>query len=558
MSLQTVKAVVTELSSFSLDMRPHIFYNIIMFLRETSVKKADGRVVKYLHLVESQRLKGKRYPSHKIIYSFGKVDELNREKIQALARNLLSYVNEDISSLDMDSEIIWSRPYGSSYVILEIARSLCITQVLRRKLRRRRISSPVDLAILAMVINRCIDPLSKRKVDEWVKEDVYFPGSEAIALQHFYRGLDFLESCKDALEDELFWQTRDLFNREVDVIFYDTTSTYIEGKGDDPCFQFGYSRDHRPDRKQVVVGLATDRDGLPLSSCLFPGSTMDVKTVGVMLERLSRFKIGRVIFVCDRGMVSRENLALLESEGYEYLVGVKLRGLKEVRERVLSSRGRYRKVEENLEIKEVLVGGRRYIVCHNPKEALRERKVREEILEELIPEIERVNAGSLSPCAVLSSPVKKRFVRELKPGRLTLNKARISEESRYDGKYVLLTTESEMSAEELALQYKNLFRVERAFRGLKHTIDLRPLNHWKEYRVKAHLSLCVLSYFIGRYAELKTAHSWDNIQRNLHRVMATKILLKNGTIVKRNQLTSFQKSLLNQLNIKEPPLILES
>lgn len=555
-SLQVQNDIVTELYHFPLDRHPNNTYNIPMFLKESSVKRADGKIVTYLHLVESQWVKEKKRPTHKLIYSFGKVTELNKDRIQTLARNLLSYINQDISSLDMDSEIEWSRPYGTSYLVLELAKSLRITQVLRSNLRKTKISSPVDLAILGMVINRCINPLSKLKVDEWLKEDIYFPGAEDISLQHLYRGLDFLESSKDLLEDELFWQTRNLFNREVDIVFYDTTSTYIEGRGDDPCFQFGYSRDHRPDRKQVVIGLATDRDGLPLASFLFPGSTMDVTTVKTMIERLSKLKVGRVIFVCDRGMVFEDNLKLLESQGYDYLVGVKLRGLKVVRERVLSSRGRYQKVLENLEVKEVFIEGRRYIVCHNPEEAKRDKLIREEILKELTLEIERINTNSLSPCTVLNSSIKKRFVKELNSGRLTLNKTKVREDARYDGKYVLLTTESKLSVGELALQYKNLFRVERAFRGLKNIIDLRPLYHWKEYRVKAHLSLCVLSYFIQRYAELKTAQQWDTIQRHLNRIVATKIFLKNGTVIKRNQLTTFQKNLLNQLNIKEPPLIL--
>lgn len=405
--LQRPKSVVTELCPFPLDIHSNSSYNTTMFLRETPVRRADGKVVKYLHLVESHRVKGKRYPVHRVIHSFGKVTELNRDKIQALARNLLSYINQDLSSIDIESEILWSRPYGTSYLVLELARSLRITQVLKERLRRRKISSPVDLAILGMVINRCIDPLSKLKVDEWLKEDVYFPGLEDISLQHLYRGLDFLESSKDSLEDELFWQTRNLLNREVDLIFYDTTSTYIEGKGEDPCFQFGYSRDHRPDRKQVVVGLATDRDGLPLVSSLFPGSTMDIKTVQVMVDRLSQLKVGKVIFVCDRGMVSEENLKLIESQGYDYLVGVKLRGLKVVKDMVLSSRGRYQKVSDNLEIKETSIEGRRYIVCHNPKEAERDKLIREGILKELTLEIEKVNTNSLNPCTVFNSPSKK-------------------------------------------------------------------------------------------------------------------------------------------------------
>jgi transposase len=525
-----------------------------MFLKESSVINRQGKRVTYLHLVESLWDTNRGYSRHKFIYSFGKIHELNRDKMLALAQTILHYLNEDAG--DIDSEILESRSYGGVYVVEDLLKRLGVKDVLRRSLRKRRFTSPVTEAIAAMVVNRLLEPMSKLAVDEWVREDVYFPGSEKLELQHYYRGLDFLEDCKDEVEDELFWTTRDLFNRRVDVVFYDTTSTYVEGEGNADLLEYGYSRDRRPDRKQLIVGLATDRDGLPVSSTVFSGNTMDMTTVAGMLERVKRFKFGRCVFVCDRGMVSDENLKKIEEAEYEYLVGVKLRKLKEVRDKVLGARGRFQRVDETLEVKEALLSGKRYIICRNPEEAEHDRKIREALVSGLEEELSDCKTQK-QQCAVINHSAKKRFVRCLKSGRLVLDKKKIAEESRYDGKYVLLTTDRDLDACELASQYKHLFSVERAFRSLKSGINLRPINHYKNERIKAHVSLCVLSYFIQRYAEITSKVSWETIRRHMNRISAVKILLKKGTIIKRSQLTKYQQLLLNQLDIQEPPLILK-
>lgn len=525
-----------------------------MFLKESSVINRQGKRVTYLHLVESLWDTKRGYSRHKFIYSFGKIQELNREKMLALAQTILRYLNEDAG--DVDSEILESRSYGGVYVVEDLLKRLGVVDVLRRGLRKRRFTAPVTDAIAAMVVNRLLEPMSKLAVDEWVREDVYFPGSEKLELQHYYRALDFLEDCKDEVEDELFWMTRDLFNRRVDVVFYDTTSTYVEGEGKAELLEYGYSRDRRPDRKQLIVGLATDRDGLPVSSTVFSGNMMDMTTVAGMLERVKRFKFGRCLFVCDRGMVSEENLKKIEEAEYEYLVGVKLRKLKEVRDQVLGVRGRFQKVDDTLEVKEVLLGEKRYIICRNPDEAVHDRKIREALVTGLDEELS-ASQTQKQQCAVINHSAKKRFVRRLKSGRLVLDKKKIAEESRYDGKYVLLTTDRDLDACELASQYKHLFSVERAFRSLKSGINLRPINHYKNERIKAHVSLCVLSYFIQRYAEIKSGVSWETIRRHMNRISAVKVLLKKGMITKRSQLTKYQQLLLNQLDIQEPPLILK-
>ena len=340
------------------------------------------------------------------------------------------------------------------------------------------------------------------------------------------------------------------------MVFYDTTSTYVEGEGTADLLEYGYSQDRRPDQKQLIVGLATDRDGLPVSSSVFSGNTMDMTTVAGMLERVKRFKFGRCLFICDRELVSHENLKKIEEAEYEYLVGSKLHKLKVVRDKVLGVRGRFQRVDNMLEIKEVLHSGKRYIICRNQEEAAHDRKIREALVTDLEEELSACRSQK-QQCAVINHSAKKRFVRRLKSGRLVLDKKKIAEESRYDGKYVLLTTDRDLDACELASQYKHLFSVERAFRSLKSGINLRPINHYKNERIKAHVSLCVLSYFVQRYAEITSKVSCETIRRHMNRISDVKILLKKGTITKRSQLTKYQQLLLNQLDIQEPPLILK-
>ncbi|MFQ6052416.1 MAG: IS1634 family transposase [Candidatus Hydrothermarchaeota archaeon] len=528
-----------------------------MFLRETIVKREGGKTDKYLHLVESRWDSSKKSSTHKLVYSFGHIDSLNRKRLTALACNILAYLKEDTDTLNPSNQIIFSRPFGIAYLVRNLADKLCISSVLKSQLKKRKFEAPLHDAILGMLINRCSDPLSKRAVDEWLEEDIWFPPAERLQLHHYYRGLDFLEECKDYLENELFWQTRNLLNRKVDLVFYDTTSTYAEGKGESDLLDYGYSRDHRPDRKQIVVGLATDSDGLPLASSVFQGNTMDMDTVEAMLKRVKRFKVGRCIFVCDRGMVSEGNLKLMREHEYDYLVGVKLRGLVEVRDKVLSTRGRYHKIKDNMEVKEAILGDKRYIICLNPDEAKKDRVSRENLVQKLQEEIGILNHGRASPCNVITHPIKKRFVKELKSGKLVLDKSAIRAEARYDGKYVLLTTDRKLSTPELALQYKRLFHIERTFRTLKSGINLRPLYHRADDRIKAHISLCVLAHFIERYAELKTNTTWDRIAKEISRITATKILLKNGEVVKRSMLRKTQQVLLNQLDMAHPTLILE-
>jgi transposase len=523
-----------------------------MFLKENNVTRPDGKVVTYLYLVESVRVPGKKTPRQKLIHSFGPLNNLNRESLYNLAFNILSYLGGDEPCRDSEAELLWARSLGVPHLVSSLAGELGLVQALQNQLLQRQFEMPVLDAILGMLVNRLDAPCAKSGVLDFLQNEAFYPPADNLQTHHFYRALDFLEEAKDAVEDELFWRTRDLFNRQVDLVFYDSTSTYVEGAGEDDLLQYGYSRDHRCDRKQIVIGLATDREGLPLASAVFPGNTMDAQTVALMRQRVSRLKLGRIVLVCDRGMVSQANLQDLQGQGYDYLVGVKLRQLTEVREQVLCQPGAYRRVEDNLQVKEVFLDDKRYIICLNPAERKRERHIREERIAQLKQEL----AGCKDPAKLLAHPKKKRYLKRLKTGEVRLDHAAIKADARFDGKYVLLTSERKTGAGELALNYKGLYRVERAFRDLKHTVDIRPLHHWTGLRIKAHVSLCVLAYFFQRWTELRTGRTWADIHRQLKRIQAIKILLINGGFIRRTNLSQEQEIIYKQIDITEPPLIL--
>lgn len=233
-----------------------------------------------------------------------------------------------------------------------------------------------------MVLNRIIVPLSKRGVEHWINE-IYRPSFSQLGLNHFYKALDFLAENKEDIELELFERTKTLFDLQVDMIFWDTTSTYFEGKGPDKLGEYGYSKDHRPDRLQVMIGVVMTRVGIPIAHEVFPGNTSDVDTFSqIVADMRKRFNLKRVIFVGDRGMVSKKILDELDKNHIEYIVGMRMRKVKDV-SNVLNTGGRYKVVKENLKVKEVWYDADRYIVCHNPAQAEHDKKAREEMVEKL-------------------------------------------------------------------------------------------------------------------------------------------------------------------------------
>jgi transposase len=325
---------------------------------------------------------------------------------------------------------------------------------------------------------------------------------------------------------------RDLFS-SLDLVFFDTTSIYFEGKGGETLGQRGKTKDHRPDLKQMVVGLVVDSEGRPVCCELWPGNTTDVTTLIPIVDRLrSRFHIGQVCIVADRGMISKQTIGELEAEtrNWKYILGARMRNQKEVRDQVLSRGGRYRVVREKgksskdpspLKVKEVMVGSRRYIVCLNEDQATKDAADREAIVASLREQLKRGDKSLVG---------NKGYRKYLAAGGagFEIDEHKMEIEARYDGKWVLRTNMSDLSADEVALQYKELWMVEQLFRCEKSLLKTRPIWHKRDDTIRGHVFCSFLALVLRHelFSRLRRAGhvlEWNDVIRDLESLQTTTI-----------------------------------
>lgn len=537
-------------------------------MRTISRHNKDGSTTTYVQLAHNVRDPKSGYSRANVLYTFGRADSLDVDAIRRLVRSLCRFISpEDAAEAEARLQspalhFVKSVPLGGAYLMRKLWERLGLERVLAEALSGREFLSPVEWAIFAMVANRVLAPDSKRGVEEWVREDVALGNPEPLLLQHLYRAMDFLLEHEELIQKEVFFATADLFNLEVDLLFFDTTSTYVECEEEEGLRRYGHSKDKRPDLPQVVIGLAVTKEGLPVRCWVLPGNTQDMTTVERVKKDLSGWKLSRCIWVMDRGMNSEENRIILQRAGGHYILGEKLRDRQGVHNEVLSCRGRYRKVKENLEVKEVIVGQgerrRRFVLVYNPEQAKKDKDTRERTLAKIEEALlalgdQRGKAHKKAVCALLAHRTLGRYVKQKKNGELKINRVKVKAEEHLDGKYLLSTSDDTLSAEDVALGYKQLMEVERAFRTLKTTLVLRPLYHRKDERIKAHVLLCFLSLLLVRIAERQTGQTWDQIRAVMERCHLGEFESKDGRIFQHTELTSEQVNILKMLNISPPP-----
>ena len=543
-----------------------------MYVRTISRTNKDGSKVDYVQLAHNVWDKEKGYARAEVIYSFGRVNELDIEAIRRLIKSLCRFLSPEDAlkaqdSLEKGSEgfkFIEGRPMGGAYILRKLWERVGLNRVIVESLKNREFQSPVEWAIFAMVANRALDPDSKRGVEEWVREDVALGNEEPITLQHLYRAMDFLLEHEEEVQREVFFATADLLNLEVDLLFFDTTSTYMEVEEEDGegLRRYGHSKDKRPDLPQVVIGLAVTKEGIPVRCWVLPGNTQDMTTVDTVKGDLKGWKLSRCIWVMDRGMNSEENRIILQRAGGHYILGERMRDAQGNYKEALSCRGRYQGVRENLKVKEVIIGEgerrRRFVLVYNPQQAKKDRATRERMLERIEETLKAIGKekGKTYKKAVytlLSHRSMGRYLKQLKNGKIKIDRAKVKREEELDGKYLLSTSDDSLSREDVALGYKQLMEVERAFRTLKTTLELRPIYHRKDERIKAHVLLCFLALLLVRIIERHTGQTWDNIRAIIERIYLGRFQSKTGNILQRTELTPEQANILKRLNILPPP-----
>ena len=552
-----------------------------MYLRTTRRKNADGSVVEYYQLAENVWDPEKGCAVAKVVYNFGRADELDHAALQRLAKSLLRVVpGEEAMAAEPGVRIRNAWPCGTIHAVDAIWRELGIDKVITGLARRHTTQQPFERALFAMVANRTHGPCSKLYCrEQWLGEEVYFPGEEVLELEHLYRAMDFFEAHKEEVEKEIFFRTADLMKADVDLIFYDTTSLHFEVDEEDelvrqgnelaggreypPLRKRGLSKNGRSDAPQIVVGLAVTRDGLPVRSWVFPGQTTDVTTVEKVKEDLRGWRLGRCVFVGDAGMNSEENRRTLSLGGGKYILAARMRAGDEVSREVLTRAGRYQEVADNLRVKEVVVGEgerrQRYVVCSNPEEAERQASHRKQVLEELGHELaslrkpERGESHSKRTCQLISTPRFARYLRQTRRGALKIDKAAVRAEEKLEGKWVVTSNDDTLSAEDLALGYKQLMRVESCWRTIKSGLRTRPVFHWKPHRISAHVSLCVLALLIERIVEIRTGQTWRNVRAQLDTIKVVEYQRGAAVVRQTTELRDDVEALLRLLKIDPPP-----
>lgn len=528
-----------------------------MFLREVVTGQRTNTPVRYAQIVESYRDDAGK-SRHRILMSLGRVDRIDREQVRRLVTALSRYL--DTGQLPEGGHLGEVRDFGIPWLAEALWQRLGLPRFFRRELKARKYEAPVERALFAMVAHRLVDPSSKRACAEWLELDAWVPGTRGLQLQHLYRAMDFLDDCHEALEAALYAHRRTLFDR-VELVYYDTTSTYFEcdDPGDEPeqygLRQRGYSRDLRPDRRQIVVGVAVDQLGLPIASDVHSGDTSDSLTVVPMLTRLRAMGLTRVVWVADRGMASEANRAAVREARLHYVVGVRLRAAEELREAIAADAQPYRRAAEGLQVKDVRVGDRRLVVCFAPASAERDLKLRTGAIERMRPVIERVNGGA-DAAALTEHGLYRRLVSRGPDGGFHLDKSKLEREAQCDGTFVLEVSDDAMSAEQAALAYKGLLRVEQSFRVLKQGVDLRPIYHRLDARIRAHVSLCLLAYLLERVVEVEAGVPFEHVRKPLARVRAVELKFEQQTVWEPSMLAPELKSVLTKLKVPLPPKVL--
>lgn len=551
-----------------------------MYLRTIQRRNKDGSVARYVQLAHNVRLPGRRNPVAQVIHSFGREDQLDRQALARLVRSISRFLEPGEQLAAAASEelrFLESRPFGGGYLLDALWRRLGIAATLERLARRRRVSPAVERLLFALVCNRALAPSSKRAALEWAREDVHLPGVSGLGSdpQVFYRAMDFLLESEEEIQREVFFSVANLLNLEVDVIFFDSSSTYFEieeedeGDGDEEqglqgLRRFGDSKDRRPDLPQVVVGLAVTREGIPVRCWVFPGNASDQLLIREVKDDLRAWKLNRVLWVVDTGFASEENRRYLQRAGGHYLMGEKLRAGRANLE-ALARPGRYRQVRDNLEVKEVWVGEgetrRRFVVCRNLHQATRDRARRERALARIADELAALERKKTADdrrdaeALLLAHPSMGRYLTRRR-GRLAVDQHKVRAEERVDGKFLLSSSDDSLPAEEIALGYKQLIEVERGWRTLKHTLDLRPVHHRKDERIRAHVLLCFLALLITRVIEVETNKTWATIRRQLERMHLGEFHGSAGRVLQRTETTPAQLETMRALQIDEPPRFL--
>jgi hypothetical protein len=574
-------------------------------------RNKDGTPVRYLQLTHNEWDPATKTSRPKVLHSFGREDQLDRDAIKRLVASLTRLLDPATALRTAPStgpaELAFtsSRPVGGTLVLDALWRRLGIDTVMTRLLTGRKRDPRTERVLFALVANRALAPGSKLAAAGWVNRRAHIDGLPDTSDDACYRAMDWLLDIAADLEREVFWQVATVLDHEVDLLFFDTTSTYFEtdepdpplvrdtagrpvlnpplattentattdsgtdGGGTEPVVEgvgfrtYGKSKDSRDDLPQVVIGMAVTRAGIPVRVWCWPGNTTDSALIRQAREDMRDWTLARVMWVADRGFSSKENRRELRRGGGHYIIGEKLRSGSAEATAALSRQGRYQHVRDNLQVKEVKIAeSERFVICFNPEQAERDQALREVMtgkLTALIADTDRLSPTKRAELRgrISTMPGLNRFLRTTPGGLLRLDKKKVASEANLDGKYLLRCSDPHLSAEDIALGYKQLLQVERGWRDMKTTLELRPVYHRLEDRIRSHVILCWLALLLVRLVETTTGDTWNRLREDLQELHVGTFEGPAGTFRQRTELTTAQRDVLAKLGVDAPKKIIE-
>jgi transposase len=545
-----------------------------MFVR---AQKSGKRT--YLLIVENDWAGGK--VRQKVLHRLGRLDILQQSgKLDALMLSMQRFSDKLAVLGAAESDQVQTGQgcrIGPALIFERLWQQIGIDKVLTDLLDKRNFGFSVERAVFLTVLHRLFCSGSDRSASKW-KNNYRISGVENIELHQVYRAMGwigqplgadkqfgatpFAPRCtKDEIEEQLFKSRRDLF-AGLDLVFFDTTSIYFEGAGGESIGQNGHSKDNRPDLKQMIVGVILDNDGNPLCSEMWPGNVTDVKTLVPVVDRLKiRFGVGNVCIVADRGMISEDTIKEIKKRRWKYVLGVRMRNSKEVKDKVLSRPGSYQEVfakskdskaPSPLKVKEVSIGSKRYIVCLNEDQATKDKADREAIVESLREALKRGDKK------LVGNKGYRRFIAS-RGQRFEIDEQKVTQETRFDGKWVL-TTNTNLSAKAAALKYKQLWMVESIFRSMKSLLETRPIFHKCDATIRGHVFCSFLALLLRKELEDRLEQKgfnveWADVIRDLDNLVEMEITVSGKNYMVRSNTEGTIAKVFGACGVALPPML---
>ncbi len=535
--------------------------------------KKSGKY-EYLQIVENRKENGN--VKQRVIATIGRMDQLHyKGRVETLIRSLSKFSEQTLLILTGKSDVsAEARKIGPSLIFERLWKETGIQEAISAVVADRRFEFDVERAVFLTVLHRLMASGSDRFCDKWHR-DYCIKGVEKLSLHHLYRAMAFLgeelndqkdvslapRCTKDVIEEMIFFNKRDMFTH-LDLVFFDTTSIYFEGQGGDTLGQKGYNKDHRPDLNQMIVGAVIDDNGRPLCCEMWPGNTADVTTLIPVVDKVrKRFGISGFCIVADRGMISAETTAELDERRISYILGARMRRVKDINIDVLSRAGRYSEVYPEgvpkkdpspLKVKQVYHNGQRYIVCLNTRQARKDAQDREAIITSLN---EQIKKGARS---LVGNKGYRKYL-TIDKNSAHIDQSKVRNESRFDGKWVLKTN-TDMPADQVALKYKELWQVERVFRDVKSLLETRPVFHQRDTTIRGHVFCSFLALILRKELDQRLnstgfVFEWADIKQDLKALQEVQIEEGDKRFAIRTECKGNCGTIFQAVGVAMPPTI---